>query len=72
MGDLLMETQTLASSQNSKKSRYLSINEGYDMFNEYQSMIFHIAVYWSCNSGQKAKEEALDLSKFMNDDMSTM
>ncbi|AES70376.1 transcription factor MYB97 [Medicago truncatula] len=74
MGDLLMEAQTLASGQNSKKRNYLSLNEGNDMFNGFQSLDdFPLSsLYWSSNSGQKPKEEAPDLSKFMNDDISTM
>ncbi|XP_004500080.1 uncharacterized protein [Cicer arietinum] len=73
-GDLLMEAQTMACGQNSKKRSYLSLNEGNDMFNGCQSIDDYplSSLYWSSNSGQKAKEEAPDLNKFMNDEMSTM
>ncbi|CAK8565595.1 unnamed protein product [Lathyrus sativus] len=74
MGDILMEAQTLASGQNSKKRNYLSLNEGNDMFNGCQSIddFTLSSIYWPSNSGTKSKEEAPDLSKFMNDEMSTM
>ncbi|CAJ2639789.1 unnamed protein product [Trifolium pratense] len=74
MGDLLMDAQTLACEQNSKKRNYLSLNEGSDMYNGCQSYDdFPLStLYWSSNSEQKPKEEAQDLTKFMNDDMSTM
>ncbi|KAK2441265.1 myb domain protein [Trifolium repens] len=75
MGDLLMDAQTLACGQNSKKRSYLSLNEGNDMYNGCQSYDdFPLrSIYWSSNSEQKPKEEeAPDLTKFMNDDMSTM
>ncbi|KAK2387211.1 myb domain protein [Trifolium repens] len=74
MGDLSMDAQTLAGGQNSKKRSYLSLNEGNDMFNgcqSYDNFPFS-SVYWSSNSGQKPIEEAPDLTKFMNDDISTM
>jgi len=53
MGDLLMEAQTLASNQNSKKRNYLSLNEENDMFNGCQSSDdFSLrSAYWSSNSG---------------------
>ncbi|WJX37698.1 hypothetical protein P8452_25438 [Trifolium repens] len=74
MGDLLMDAQTLACGQNSKKRSYLSLNEGNDMYNGCQSYddFPFSSVYWSSNSGQKPIEEAPDLTKFMNDDISTM
>ncbi|KAK2387213.1 myb domain protein [Trifolium repens] len=75
MGDLLMDAQTLTCGQNSKKRSYLSLNEGNDMYNGCQSYDdFPLSsIYWSSNSEQKPKEEeAPDLTKFMNDDMSTM
>ncbi|GAU20462.1 hypothetical protein TSUD_130200 [Trifolium subterraneum] len=69
-----MDAQTLACGQNSKKRSYLSLNEGNDMFNGCQSYDdFPLnSLYWSSNSEQKPKEEAQDLTKFLNDDMSTM
>jgi myb proto-oncogene protein len=53
MGDLLMDAQTLACGQNSKKRSYLSLNEGNDMFNGCQSYddFPFSSVYWSSNSG---------------------
>ncbi|XP_045824377.1 transcription factor MYB97-like [Trifolium pratense] len=53
MGDLLMDAQTIACGQNSKKRKYLSLNEGNDMFNgcqSYDEFPFN-SVYWSSNSG---------------------
>ncbi|CAL5202204.1 unnamed protein product [Lathyrus oleraceus] len=74
MGDILMEAQTLASGQNSKKRHYLSLNEENDMFNGCQGIddFTLSSIYWPSNSGIKPKEETPDLSKFMNDEMSTM
>jgi myb proto-oncogene protein len=53
MGDLLMDAQTLACGQNSKKRSYLSLNEGNDMYNGCQSYDdFPLSsIYWSSNSG---------------------
>ncbi|GAU20460.1 hypothetical protein TSUD_130180 [Trifolium subterraneum] len=53
MGDLLMDAQTMACGQNSKKRSYLSLNEGNDMFNgcqSYDDFPFN-SIDWSSNSG---------------------
>ncbi|ESW18487.1 hypothetical protein PHAVU_006G045300 [Phaseolus vulgaris] len=75
LGDLLLEAQALASGQNSKKRTYLSLNEGNDMFDACQSFedFPSSSLYWpSSASAPKAKEEAPDLSKFMNEDLSSL
>lgn len=53
MGDILMEAQTLASGQNSKKRHYLSLNEENDMFNGCQGIddFTLSSIYWPSNSG---------------------
>ncbi|XP_061339549.1 transcription factor MYB97 [Gastrolobium bilobum] len=76
LGDLLLEAQALASGQNSKKRSYLSLNEGNDVFDGCQSFDdFPLSsFYWSSTStsGQKPKEEAPDMSRFTNEDLSSL
>ncbi|RDY04431.1 Transcription factor MYB97, partial [Mucuna pruriens] len=74
LGDLLLEAQALASGQNSKKRTYLSLNEGNDMFNACQSFedLPPSSLYCSSTSEPKPKEEVQDLSKFMNEDYSSL
>ncbi|KAK7287581.1 hypothetical protein RIF29_00862 [Crotalaria pallida] len=74
LGDLLLEAQALASGQNSKKRNYLSLNEGNDVLDGYQNFEDWplSSTYWSSTSGVKPKEEASDLSKPVNEDLSKL
>ncbi|WVY94783.1 hypothetical protein V8G54_033871 [Vigna mungo] len=75
LGGLLLEAQALASGQNSKKRPHLSLNEGNDFFDACQSFedFPSSSLYWpSSASAAKAKEEAPDLSKFTNEELSSL
>ncbi|XP_057746219.1 transcription factor MYB97-like [Arachis stenosperma] len=76
VGDILSEAQTMASShQNFKKRSYFGLNEGQDeAFEGCQSFDDSVlsSLYWSSSSGLKPKEEATNLEKSMNEDLSTL
>ncbi|KAL2322668.1 hypothetical protein Fmac_027047 [Flemingia macrophylla] len=76
LGDLLFEAQALASGHNPKKRGYMCSNEGNDVFDACQGFedFPPSSLYWSSapTSEPKPKEEAPDLSKFTNEDLSSL
>ncbi|XP_027932854.1 protein ODORANT1 [Vigna unguiculata] len=74
LGGLLLEAQALASGQNSKKRPHLSLNEGNDIFDACQSFedFPSSSLFWPSSASGKAKEEAPDLSKFTNEELSSL
>ncbi|MED6219443.1 hypothetical protein PIB30_035935 [Stylosanthes scabra] len=76
VGDFLFETQALDSSpQILKKRNYLGLNEGNnDVFDSYQNIDGSplSSLDWSSTPGLRPKEEANDLNKSLNNDLSTL